>query len=38
MLDPDREIPAAWPPWLRQRARARLGEAWAWAAFTYQGR
>jgi CHAT domain-containing protein len=38
MLDPDREIPAAWPDWLGQRARAGLTRAWTWAAFTYQGR
>ena len=38
MLDPDREIPAAWPQWLRQRAGAGLARPRTWAAFTYQGR
>ena len=46
MLDPGREIPAAWPAELKQRAaRMAMFQAWssladveAWAAFTYQGR
>jgi hypothetical protein len=42
MLDPARQVPAAWPQPLRQRAaragRSRLPRAEAWAAFTYQGR
>jgi hypothetical protein len=42
MLDPARELPAAWPPPLKERAarlgRSRLARAEAWAAFTYQGR
>jgi hypothetical protein len=46
MLDPARELPAAWPEPLRQRVGGlaasspgtRLAGAEAWAAFTYQGR
>ncbi len=46
MLDPAREIPAAWPDPLRQKASAmaassrgtKLAGIEAWAAFTYQGR
>jgi hypothetical protein len=37
MLDPDREIPAAWPEPLRERAGTSLGKIRVWAAFTYQG-
>jgi CHAT domain len=41
MLDPARQMPASWPPSLKERARlgrSRLARAQAWAAFTYQGR
>jgi hypothetical protein len=38
MLDPGREVPGAWPEWLRQRAGGQLAAPHAWAAFTYQGR
>lgn len=38
MLDPDREIPAAWPEGLGRPARSGPAAAWTWAAFTYQGR
>jgi hypothetical protein len=38
MLNPSREIPAAWPRALRERISPRLAQVWAWAGFTYQGR
>jgi hypothetical protein len=38
MLDPGREIPGAWPEWLRRRAGGNLAAPHSWAAFTYQGR
>jgi CHAT domain-containing protein len=38
MLDPAREVPAAWPEPLKTRVRSSLAEVEAWAAFTYQGR
>ena len=46
MLDPGREIPAAWPERLKQRAalvaafpaRSSLAAVSSWAAFAYQGR